>query len=77
MRVDSKVRNIEHGETKPTGTFNYTFEVKGDVMVIPQTYGQFMTYLDARRRSLRLGEEAVREGGEEGVVGEKKGGVMG
>jgi acyl-coenzyme A thioesterase 9 len=24
IRVDSKVRNIEHGETKPTGTFNYT-----------------------------------------------------
>ena len=28
IRVDSKVRNIEHGETKPTGQFNYTFDVE-------------------------------------------------
>jgi acyl-coenzyme A thioesterase 9 len=27
IRVDSKVRNIEHGETKPTGTFNYTVSI--------------------------------------------------
>lgn len=77
IRVDSKVRNIEHGETKPTGVFNYTFEVKGDVKIVPESYGQFMTFLDARRRCLRLGDEAEREGGQEGVLGEKKGGVMG
>lgn len=77
IRVDSKVRNIEHGETKPTGVFNYTFEVKGDVSVVPESYSQFMVYLDARRRCQRLGEESEREGGEEGVIGEKKGGVMG
>lgn len=51
VRVDSKIRNIEHGETRPTGQFNYTFEVDGDLKVIPQTYTQFMMYLDARRRA--------------------------
>jgi acyl-coenzyme A thioesterase 9 len=69
IRVDSKVRNIEHGETKPTGTFNYTFEVEKDIKILPQTYAQFMMYLDARRRC-QLVDEKVGEG--EGG----KGGVM-
>lgn len=69
IRVDSKVRNIEHGETRPTGTFNYTFEVRKDVQVIPETYAQFMMFLDARRRYQRVNR------GVEGVE-EKKGGVM-
>jgi len=51
VRVDSKIRNIEHGETKPTGQFNYTFEVPKEVMIIPESYSQFMMYLDARRRA--------------------------
>jgi acyl-coenzyme A thioesterase 9 len=51
VRVDSYVRNIEHGERKPTGTFNYSFEVDGDVRVMPRTYGEFMMYLDAKRRA--------------------------
>lgn len=55
IRVDSKVRNIEHGETKPTGTFNYTFEVKKDLKVVPSSYAEFMMFLDARRR-LQVGE---------------------
>jgi acyl-coenzyme A thioesterase 9 len=65
IRVDSKVRNIEHGETKPTGVFNYTFEVKRDVKVIPQTYAEFMMWLDARRRCMVVGgsEEVVKTGG--------------
>ena len=67
VRVDSKIRNIEHGETKPTGQFNYTFEVKKDVKIVPQTYSQFMMYLDARRRAQRvtssLGEEGSKNGG--------------
>jgi acyl-coenzyme A thioesterase 9 len=50
VRVDSYVRNVEHGERKPTGTFNYSFEVDRDVRVMPRTYGEFMMYLDARRR---------------------------
>jgi acyl-coenzyme A thioesterase 9 len=38
IRVDSKVKNVEHdGETKPTGVFNYTFEVRRDIRVIPET----------------------------------------
>jgi acyl-coenzyme A thioesterase 9 len=51
IRVDSEIRNVEHGETKPTGQFNYTFEVSKDIKIVPQTYGQFMIYLDARRRA--------------------------
>ena len=54
VRVDSKIRNTEHGETKPTGQFNYSFEVKRDVKIVPQTYSQFMMYLDARRRAQRV-----------------------
>jgi acyl-coenzyme A thioesterase 9 len=69
VRVDSKIRNIEHaaGEAKPTGQFNYTFEVKGDLKVVPQTYSQFMVYLDARRRVRRVNavQEDVVRGGEE------------
>lgn len=36
IRVDSKVRNIEHGETKPTGQFNYTFVAEKEVGVMPR-----------------------------------------
>lgn len=50
VRVDSKVRNVEHGETKPTGQFNYTFNVDRDIRVMPRTYQEFMMYIDARRR---------------------------
>ena len=51
IRVDSKVRNIEHGETKPTGQFNYTFMVERDIRVMPSTYSEFMIWVDARRRA--------------------------
>jgi len=84
VRVESKIRNIEHGETKPTGQFSkrhvfssffqllslslslffgfllrcvtnllmidYTFEVPKDIKIIPESYSEFMMYLDARRR---------------------------
>ena len=69
VRVESKTRNIEHGETKPTGQFNYTFEVKKDIKILPQSYSQFMMYLDARRRASRV--SAVTKGGKgskEGVM---------
>lgn len=69
IRVDSKIRNIEHGETKPTGQFNYTFEVKKDVKIIPESYSQFMMYLDARRRASRV-NASLQE------TGSKKEGVM-
>ena len=50
IRIDSKVRDIEHGSTKPTGQFNYTFLVDRDISVMPQTYEEFMIWVDARRR---------------------------
>ena len=53
VRVDSKVRNIEHGETKPTGQFNYTFLVEKDIKVMPRTYSEFMIWVDARRRAIQ------------------------
>ncbi|CAF9920883.1 MAG: hypothetical protein ALECFALPRED_001654 [Alectoria fallacina] len=70
IRIDSKVRNIEHGETKPTGQFNYTFLVERDIRVMPSTYSEFMIWIDARRRA-----ESVRasiEGLEAGRGGERK-----
>ncbi|KAI1468975.1 Thioesterase/thiol ester dehydrase-isomerase [Daldinia caldariorum] len=50
VRVDSKVRDVEHGNAKPTGQFNYTFSVPRDVKVLPHTYEEYMMYIDARRR---------------------------
>jgi len=61
------VRNVEHGETKPTGQFNYTFNVDRDIRVMPRTYQEFMMYIDARRRveqvsaSIDSGEAASGE----------------
>lgn len=75
VRVDSKVRNVEHGETKPTGQFNYTFTVDKDVKVMPRTYTEFMMYIDARRRvqrvaaSIQGGDKAT---GENVDAGEKQ-----
>ncbi|KAL9124498.1 MAG: hypothetical protein Q9217_006176 [Psora testacea] len=65
IRIDSKVRNIEHGETKPTGQFNYTFSVETDIKVMPQTYSEFMIWVDARRRAERV--RASSTGEEEGA----------
>ncbi|KAL8629360.1 hypothetical protein Q9189_004933 [Teloschistes chrysophthalmus] len=77
IRIDSKVRDIEHGSTtKPTGQFNYTFLVEKDIEVVPQTYEEFMIWVDARRRAERVrgsidggkgvgGESGNSEGGRE------------
>ncbi|MCJ1475221.1 hypothetical protein MMC13_003882 [Lambiella insularis] len=54
IRVDSKVRDIEHGQTKPTGQFNYTFLLEKDIKVMPRTYSEFMIWVDARRRVERV-----------------------
>ncbi|PYH73899.1 putative acyl-CoA thioester hydrolase [Aspergillus vadensis CBS 113365] len=51
VRVDTKVRDVEHGTKKPTGMFNYTFLVEKDVQVMPKSYNEFMIWTDARRRS--------------------------
>ncbi|KAI0869907.1 Thioesterase/thiol ester dehydrase-isomerase [Hypoxylon argillaceum] len=59
VRVDSKVRDVEHGHAKPTGQFNYTFSVPRDVRVLPHTYQEFMMYVDARRR-VRAGDAEDR-----------------
>ncbi|KAK6435040.1 hypothetical protein LTR95_008775 [Oleoguttula sp. CCFEE 5521] len=61
VRVDSKVRNVEHGETKPTGQFNYTFLVDNEIKVMPRTYTEFMMYTDARRRARGV-LESVKKG---------------
>ncbi|KAK2614871.1 hypothetical protein N8I77_001663 [Diaporthe amygdali] len=61
VRVDSKVRDVEHDTTtKPTGQFNYTFSVPKDVKVLPHTYQEYMMYIDARRR-VKLGDIQSRE----------------
>ncbi|KAK7741867.1 hypothetical protein SLS53_004934 [Cytospora paraplurivora] len=60
VRVDSKVRDVEHGNAKPTGQFNYTFSVPKDVKVIPHTYQEYMMYIDARRR-VKLGDIQYRQ----------------
>lgn len=54
VRIDSRVRNVEHGETKPTGQFNYTFLVDKDIKVMPRQYREFMIWVDARRRAERV-----------------------
>ncbi|KAF2266580.1 Thioesterase/thiol ester dehydrase-isomerase [Lojkania enalia] len=64
VRVDSKVRNVEHGRSKPTGQFNYTFLVEKNIRVMPRTYQEFMYYIDARRRA-----EEVRESLQEQDLG--------
>ena len=64
IRIDSKVRNIEHGETRPTGQFNYTFLVEKNIRVMPSTYSEFMIWVDARRRaeSVRASIEGLEAG---------------
>lgn len=60
VRVDSKVRDVEHGYARPTGQFNYTFSVPKDIKVLPHTYQEFMMYIDARRR-VQLGDVQLRQ----------------
>ncbi|KAH7320578.1 HotDog domain-containing protein [Stachybotrys elegans] len=60
VRVDSKVRDVEHGNARPTGQFNYTFSVPKSVRVLPDTYQEYMMYVDARRR-VRLGDMQNRQ----------------
>ena len=75
VRVDSKVRNVEHGETKPTGQFNYTFLVQKDIKVMPQTYSEYMIWVDARRRAERVGAsigEKNHDGSDQGGDGAQR-----
>ncbi|KAH8887136.1 Thioesterase/thiol ester dehydrase-isomerase [Thozetella sp. PMI_491] len=50
VTVDSKVRDVEHGNARSTGQFNYTFSVPKDVRVLPHTYQEYMMFVNARRR---------------------------
>ncbi|CAK7565403.1 MAG: hypothetical protein SEPTF4163_003320 [Sporothrix epigloea] len=59
VRVDSKVREMEHGTARVTGQFHYTFTVPKDVRVLPHTYEEYMKYIDARRR-VRAGAKSHR-----------------
>jgi acyl-coenzyme A thioesterase 9 len=71
VRVDSKVRNVEHGEKKSTGVFNYTFLVPKEIQVMPKTYGEFMMWIDARRRAEGIDpivEARVTENGRSGKM---------
>lgn len=61
VRVDTKVRDVEHGVARPTGQFNYTFTVEKDIKVMPRTYTEFMMYVDARRRAMNV-KEKVKQG---------------
>ena len=70
IRVDSKVRNVEHGETKPTGQFNYTFLVEKDIKIMPQTYSEFMIWIDARRRVQRVKSSMAEGFSDEARIGQ-------
>lgn len=50
VRVDSRVRDVDHRVAKSTGQFNYTFSVPKDLKVLPNTYEEYMVYTDAKRR---------------------------
>lgn len=62
VRVDTKVRDVEHGFSKPTGQFNYTFTVEKNIRVMPRTYQEFMMYVEARRRAEQMRESMKEEG---------------
>ena len=61
VRVDSKVRDVEHGHARPTGEFHYTFAVERDVRVFPQSYQEHIMLIDGRRRSRRVDAELGRQ----------------
>ena len=63
VRVDSKVRDVEHGKGKPTGQFNYTFLVERDLKIMPRTYSEFMIWVDAKRRAERVSANSRQQKG--------------
>ena len=38
VRVDSRVKDVEHASSKPTGRFHYTFTVPKKLVIMPSTY---------------------------------------
>ncbi|KAI0477117.1 Thioesterase/thiol ester dehydrase-isomerase [Xylariaceae sp. FL0804] len=71
VRVDSRVRDVEHGAARPTGQFHYTFAVPRDVRVLPHSYQEYMMYVDARRR-VRAARREADEADEAGQGQEKQ-----
>ena len=61
VRVDSKVRSVEQGESQPTGQFHFTFNIDKNIRVMPRTYTEYMMYIDARRRAKRVSESLQGE----------------
>ncbi|KAK9366923.1 HotDog domain-containing protein [Lipomyces kononenkoae] len=52
VRVDSTVRDIEHGTAEDSGSFTYTYFVENKkVSVLPVSYAEAMEYLDGRRKA--------------------------
>lgn len=56
IRVDSTVRNLDHGTTTDTGQFTYSYfvqkdEKNADIELLPQSYNEMMEYLDGRRKA--------------------------
>ncbi|ANB12724.1 hypothetical protein AWJ20_992 [Sugiyamaella lignohabitans] len=57
VRVDSTVRNLEHGTTTDTGQFTYSYfaatkEGQQPPSLLPQTYNEMMEYLEGRRKAI-------------------------
>lgn len=52
--------DVEHGNARSTGQFNYTFSVPKDIKVMPHSYQEYMMYIDARRR-VKLGDIQSRQ----------------
>ncbi|KAF1347805.1 HotDog domain-containing protein [Delphinella strobiligena] len=64
VRVDTKVRDVEHGQAKPTGQFNYTFTVAGDLRIMPRTYTEMMMMIEASRRARSVQNSVVHGEGD-------------
>ncbi|KAL9616583.1 MAG: hypothetical protein Q9160_008563 [Pyrenula sp. 1 TL-2023] len=64
VSVDTKVRNVEHREKKATGTFNYTFHVENDIRVVPESFDDYMAWIDGRRRAQQATDSLKAQGQE-------------
>lgn len=42
VKVNSSVKDVEHGSVAETGVFNYTFFVEKNLKVMPKTYSEFV-----------------------------------
>ena len=54
VAVTTQVRDVDHADRKSTGSFFYTFLVDKDVRVMPQSYSEFMRWVDGRRRAKHM-----------------------